>query len=111
MKSQDIGLMLKLVSLKHREAALSGHHDIGKALLSLPDGWQDWELSGGDDQRDDEGFQRYEEDRLKECYSVRTLAAETGISKSQISLTLHQGWPCSKRAQNWYAACEYQSSI
>lgn len=90
MKSQDVGLLLKLVSLRHQEAALSGHHDIGKALLSLPNGWQDWELSADGDQRDDEGFQRYEEERLKECYSVRALAAETGISKSQISLSLNR---------------------
>ncbi|BBI50688.1 hypothetical protein HORIV_31090 [Vreelandella olivaria] len=90
MKSQDIGLLFKLVSLRHQEAALSGHQHIGKALLSLPDGWQDWELSVDDTQHDDEGLWRYEEERLKECYSVRALAAETGISKSQISLSLNR---------------------
>ncbi|MGY4879663.1 hypothetical protein ACLUEY_17475, partial [Vreelandella aquamarina] len=90
MKSQDIGLLLKLVSLRQQEAASSNYHDIGKALLSLPNGLQDWELPGDDASCNEENLKRYDDDSLKERYSVRALAAETGISKSQISLSLNR---------------------
>lgn len=90
MKSQDIGLLLKLVSLRQQEAASSHYHDIGKALLSLPNGWQDWELPENDASGNEENLTRYDDESIKEGYSVRALAAETGISKSQISLSLNR---------------------
>ncbi len=55
MKSQDIGLLLKLISMQRREVGLDGNVQ-----------------------------------ELAQHYSVRALASETGISKSQISLALQR---------------------
>ncbi|MBK8286978.1 MAG: transcriptional regulator [Ahniella sp.] len=77
MKSQDVMLLLKLVSLKRQEttepAAL-------KSLLGIPDDWHSWvdkEIS----------FSRAPSD---EDWSVRGLENSTGISKSQVSGALRR---------------------
>lgn len=111
MKSQDILLLLKLVSLAASEKK--------REPLALKDRWRDWQPSPPihsvkEDRVDcsapnalleasdiDDGAARLKSDDLhpesgKEGvvraaqYSVRGLAASTGISKSQISLSLQR---------------------
>ncbi|ABS48602.1 hypothetical protein BZ17_3879 [Yersinia pseudotuberculosis IP 32953] len=87
MKSQDIGLMLKLICLQKQEARLKKQQESFALASNI---WWDWEaaedlytptanLLTPDTSIDD---------WLVERYSVRALAAETGISKSQVSLSL-----------------------
>lgn len=87
MKSQDILLLFKVVSISMRDRAESEY--LGRKH------WQDW---GGeeDDGVDDDSYldsihlkaiPTYE-DSISAQYSVRALAAETGISKSQVSLAM-----------------------
>lgn len=80
MKGQDILLMLRLVSLElsetDRKNWMSSH-------VHIPDDWRGWESSQND------GFDQGEpppDDR----YSVRGLAAATGISKSETSAALRR---------------------
>ncbi|MDN3519006.1 hypothetical protein QWY84_15415 [Aquisalimonas lutea] len=88
MKSQDVGLMLKLVALKNRESEdLEGR--VGKAEMSLPDDWRDWQVEEEDPLAEDEAS-LLDSDLLSARYSIRALADETGISKSQVSLALQR---------------------
>ncbi|WP_413663223.1 hypothetical protein ACG1BZ_19265 [Microbulbifer sp. CNSA002] len=83
MKSQDIGLLLKLVSLQKREA----QRGCDRARKAWPDDWQGWEPedppAGGGVLAPLGALPAFE-------YSARGLAAETGISKSQVSLSLNR---------------------
>lgn len=86
MRSQDIGLLLKLVSLESVYAkSMSQLRD----MSSLPYDWEGWEVDPATPEfdlfADDMGI----EGRL-ESYSVRSLATETGISKSQVSLSINR---------------------
>jgi len=78
MKSQDIFLLLKLVAVaKHQQEA------------SLPLGnisWQDWVIDG----RVSERVQNLSKQDRANAYSMRSLAQETGISKTQVSLALQR---------------------
>ena len=87
MKSQDIGLLLKLVALQNFESIES--HD-NKAMAMLPDDWRDWEPDASSEQHDEHYVYRDSEARYQERFSVRALAQETGISKSQVSLSLQR---------------------
>ena len=86
MKSQDILLLLKLVSLFKQEQRQLRADLAGEALLAelheyCPDGiWQGWEQSS----EDDAPVQHAAHER----YSFRNLEAMTGISKSEISASL-----------------------
>jgi len=89
MKSQDIGLLLKLVALRSRE----GHapdSQAGKGSKALPDDWRDWALDDVDNGLHQENLPGLDDDQLLARYSVRALAEETGISKSQVSLALQR---------------------
>lgn len=82
MKSQDIVLLLKLVSLQEQESHLQANqreknwpHDWGD--------WNDWEeenIPELDDYRNQE--------QIEARYTSRALAQETGISKSQVHLSI-----------------------
>ncbi|KLI97851.1 hypothetical protein [Luteimonas sp. FCS-9] len=80
MKSQDVLLLLKLVSLERGQAArVSG----SRAALGIPDDWRGWRTSIGQDVEPeaypgDEGF------------SMRGLEEATGISKSEVSNALRR---------------------
>jgi len=89
MKSQDIGLLLKLVSIRGREGPGHDTH-AGKGARALPDDWRDWALDDLDIDRHREGLPGLDGDQLLSCYSVRALAEQTGISKSQVSLALQR---------------------
>lgn len=83
MKSQDILLLLKLVSLHKSEAAdvrLEG------VRTAWPDDWQDWDDEMGDPYAP--ALMDGISERLDQTYSVRNLEHETGISKSQVSASL-----------------------
>jgi len=88
MKSQDVGLLLKLISLSRQEksANLSG------AGRAWPLDWEDW----GDPEGFDSPLLR-DEMKLYEkhgpvaaLYTARALERETGISKSQINVALNR---------------------
>jgi hypothetical protein len=85
MKGQDIGLLFKLVCLRHQKE--------GGGYSSSTKSWQDWVLEEGDQESalntHPQPFGTFY-GSLNECYSVRSLAQETGISKSQVSLSLNR---------------------
>lgn len=111
MKSQDIGLLLKLICLRNREAHDAGD-DAGKEAKGLTFDWRGW--SSDEPSRDwiqesslrlgkdslsaryinsdwtQESLPRLDKHLLSARYSVRALAEATGISKSQISLSLQR---------------------
>jgi len=84
MKSQDIGLLLKLECLHGREGAV---------LPSIDSNWIDWEeeIIGGDDEQHGFDLQPMNaDDYIINQYSTRSLALSTGISKSQVNLALRR---------------------
>lgn len=88
MKGQDIGLLLKLISLqKQEQAQLQG--GAGPAWAS---DWADWddnnELNHQPWGQDTKLHER--QNYLVARYTARALEQETGISKSQINLALHR---------------------
>lgn len=89
MKSQDIGLLLKLVALRRNERE-GQEGPAGKGARALPNDWRDWT---SDDVEFDVCGTRLpgvSGDQSVARYSVRALAEETGISKSQVSLALQR---------------------
>jgi len=77
MKSQDVLLLLKLISL---HTGLDGK-DVDSDIIQMDDTWADW---------DDKGLTPTftEMDQIESRFSLRSLQGLTGISKSQISLSL-----------------------
>lgn len=100
MKNQDIGLLLKLICLHKQEEWLYhqfdvGHWDEGPYHQFNQEHWQDWELiDNGYDSKslEERHLQKSPDDYIIERYSVRALAKETGISKSQVSLALQRNY-------------------
>ena len=80
MKSQDIFILLKLVSLEQQ-----AKDNIGSGLLQPAKGyvydWQGWEL-------DEEQLARDFEQSQSEMYSNRGLEASTGVSKSEVNASI-----------------------
>ncbi|OLS59538.1 hypothetical protein PSEMO_55050 [Pseudomonas putida] len=82
MKGQDIGLLLKLVCLERHESR-------GKAVAAWPHDWTDWEDGSDDpeplyqDHSSDEGSGAH-----SFAYTARALEQQTGISKTQISVSM-----------------------
>lgn len=80
MKGQDIGLLLKLICLQRHESQ-------GKAVAAWPHDWKDWQdendapLSSLQEQFDIKGAHL-------SAYTARALELQTGISKTQINLSL-----------------------
>jgi hypothetical protein len=88
MKSQDILLMLKLISIHG-----SSHNRLNSEIIVFNNQWQDWDEDGlrWQDWDEEELSQNYLEGTFLESqFSVRALAHETGISKSQVSLSLNR---------------------
>ena len=86
MKSQDVGLLLKLVALERQEPerAFSG---VG---LTLPDDWRDWAFDEDALVESDDSLGVSETGRAYAPYTIRALADATGISKSQVSLAMER---------------------
>lgn len=79
MKSQDIGVLLKLVCLQSHDAS-------SNALEAWPHDWRDWEeVAEGRNFQDDEDPDFFE----TSPYSVRAMEYQTGISKTQISRSIN----------------------
>lgn len=87
MKSQDIGLLLKLVSL-HKQELLPESEGMSKAW---PMNWEDWSIGENDAGVVASGLRHYgRSEYLASRYTARGLEEETGISKSQINLALNR---------------------
>ena len=81
MKSQDILLMLKLVSLERQQSAPVPKD---RGALAIPNDWRGW---------DPEPADRHGAEPVAltdDAYSVRALEESTGISKSQVSGSLRR---------------------
>jgi len=74
MKSQDIGLLLKLICMQMREE--------GVYPVYQPGGWEDWSVADATEVKEPAG--------LYNIYTVRALAQSTGISKSQVNISLQR---------------------
>ncbi|MDP2139270.1 MAG: hypothetical protein Q8L20_00525 [Gammaproteobacteria bacterium] len=85
MKSQDLGLMLKLICMQMQEQE-------SKAFRKAwPHDWQDWDGGLAANQQELwEWHNPYSTTARAAQYSARSLEHETGISKSQISLSLNR---------------------
>ncbi|TVP61270.1 MAG: hypothetical protein EA349_00470 [Halomonadaceae bacterium] len=86
IKSQDLGLLLKLVSLQKQEMA--GRAD--RARLAWPDDWQDWEDDEYDAPKSFASEIRESDSFPLTTHTMRNLEAETGIGKTQISTGLRR---------------------
>jgi hypothetical protein len=85
MKSQDIGLLLKLISLEHQENSSSQD----RGIFTWPHDWRGWE--GHSDNIDQHAFFPTIGSEFRDhAYTTRNLEAETGISKTQISESLRR---------------------
>jgi len=80
MKSQDILLLLKLLSLHGRNK----HKVENSSVIDLKAKWREDNRS--------EYSKSLKLDSFESAFSVRALALETGISKSQISLSLNRSF-------------------
>lgn len=80
MKSQDLLLLFKLVSLERLQARPQAALRAG---LGIPDDWRGWALAGNEDPIAPERVS-------EEVFSVRSLEDSTGISKSQVSGALRR---------------------
>jgi len=80
MKSQDIFILLKLVSLDHQARDYLENGKVHPAKGYVYD-WQGWEL-------DEELLAQELEQSLLEVYSNRGLEASTGVSKSEVNVSL-----------------------
>lgn len=94
MKSQDILLLFKLISLKTEDSL---------APFSANADWKGWhsgqEEAAPDLTEDDETFTdlsglKTDEELQNDRYSVRSLARATGISKSMVALSLQRCFDC-----------------
>ncbi|MGE8409345.1 MAG: hypothetical protein ACN6QH_20160 [Pseudomonas sp.] len=79
MKGQDIGLLLKLVCLQWHESA-------GKAVAAWPHDWEDWEDDPSPQYPNPSDVE--EDNAHSSSYTARALELQTGISKTQINLSL-----------------------
>ncbi|WP_217632571.1 hypothetical protein [Marinobacter sp. AC-23] len=86
LRSQDLGLLLKLVSLQKQES----FSPASKATAAWPHDWQDWEKEEAYPTELFNGGLATPELFRSTVYTVRNLEAETGIGKSQISNALHR---------------------
>jgi hypothetical protein len=87
VKSHDIVLLLKLVSLHN--TYFSDCDDEEFDVIYPPDEEQDW-LENGLADEDSSSSLAGNNENVKNRFSVRALEADTGISKSQISLSLNR---------------------
>ena len=92
MKSQDIVLLLKLVSLERWEKGFRKGVRSDHLWESPMNAWQDWDVEEPFrlDIQSEEINNEAVERAIIERYSVRGLADATGISKSQVSLVLRR---------------------
>ncbi|AHB07501.1 MULTISPECIES: MarR family transcriptional regulator [Pandoraea] len=90
MKSQDIFLLLKLVSLSRRSVRGDELSDPGNPVLDSSAHVEDERHDWSDEKSGSVSRSRAHAISLHEQYSVRSLAVATGISKSEISNILQR---------------------
>ncbi|MDR9467733.1 hypothetical protein [Marinospirillum sp.] len=83
LKSQDVGLLLKLISLEKAENKIKAEINSSDCLFA----WQDWDKDELDELVDAPELLKLPEFQ-RSVYSLRSLESSTGISKSQVSLGL-----------------------
>ena len=91
MKSQDIFLLLKLLSIEKLKNQFSS--DAEQTLLDLGSNtstWQDWDTERDVTTRFLSEDLTYSENWLANQYSVRALAESTGISKTEVSASINR---------------------
>lgn len=90
MKSQDLLLLLKLLSIEKLQGQLN--QDADRAILELSDNsskiWQDWDLEAESNSWLISEDLNYSEQWLAQQYSVRALEESTGISKTEVSAAM-----------------------
>ena len=81
MKSQDILLLLKVVSLSLQA---------NQTAAQFPENWKDWDLTAMEavDEQDGAFSNAAADQPPYDPYSVRALSSSTGISKSEVSMAL-----------------------
>lgn len=79
MKSQDVLLLLKLVSLEHQQSVPPAGN---RAAFGIPDDWRGWSQAAAGEDAPANG--------AEDAYSVRALEDSTGISKSEVSGSLRR---------------------
>jgi len=84
MKSQDIFILLKLVSLQRKEADLASQKSADKAYDRDWEGWDD-EIWGSDEEHYRSDFQA---NSMADFYTARGLAAELGVSKTEVNASI-----------------------
>ena len=83
MKRQDIGLLLKLISLQKQEDA---SEQCGSKKVSWPTNWIDWD----DAEKQLTHSETVVWKPMTAAYTARALEQATGISKSQINLSINR---------------------
>jgi len=85
MKSQDVFILLKLVSLQQREAAAASHMDYGVSDRN----WEGWDDNGWDSE---EAYYRpyLQASSFADLYTARGLAAELGVSKTEVNASINR---------------------
>lgn len=82
MQSQDILILIKLISLRREELAMP--YDVSYEPYSIPTGLEGWESK--------EGFSPEERDNwsIFDKYTVRGLANVLGVSKSAVNISINR---------------------
>lgn len=101
IKSQDLGLLLKLVSLQKQGRLGPGY----KAQRAWPHDWQDWD-DDGEFPATWMGEFFGDESSYPAAYTVRNLEAETGIGKSQVSNSLRRCFDVGLAKKDRKSACQ-----
>lgn len=89
MKSQDIVILLKLISLERSQKA---HASFVDATLRLPNDWRGWgdDLHGWLDEVAPTSQQMLGDETSEPVFSLRSLEISTGISKSEVGASLRR---------------------
>ncbi|HRG14678.1 MAG TPA: transcriptional regulator [Pseudomonadota bacterium] len=88
IKSQDILLLLKLVSLRRRREKQAKLMSEAASSYEPPSDWRGW--FAGDGAVDETDAEASHAGKDADVYSVRALQAATGISKSEVSASLRR---------------------
>lgn len=83
MKSQDIGLLLKIESMRKSHA-----YPERKLVEAWPHDWQDWHIGPSENYDMDDQSALYPSDLESSAFTARSLERLTGISKSQVNISL-----------------------
>lgn len=86
MKSQDIFILLKLVSLQKQEEALV--KETSQDIAIRAHGWEGWSLDESALEEVEGSASKFIAESMDERYTMRGLAAELGVSKTEVSSSI-----------------------